>query len=535
MMSENTANLRTIRRRHAHRGAVSIGLVIGVVVLVAAVAGVGLWGAVKLGGGGVLGDSAEQASQWQTVTRQDIHVNVVSEGELVAKNQVDVVSIIEHRDDPTIESVIEEGVMVQKGDWLYTLSAPAVEADYEEWQSEVRQAEADVVEAQRNLEIERDSAASAEAQARLTLELAQLEHRRWEEGTVPQRERELQLALEKAQRELEQAQREVVFSQELFDQGHLSQSELETDQIRLIEAENGLQSAELDMEVYNQFEKVKQEKEMLSAIEQAESELSRTLRKNANQLELLTARVVNEENQQAQIISRLERAQRYVDAMEMQAPSAGLVIYGSTVATSGWERRSPIRQGARIWGGRRVILLTDTTQMVANLRVHEAYISQVQEGQVVNIEITARPGVVIEGVVIEKKNSANQDGGGNPNVSEYLVLTELPAGVDDDLRPGMKCKGSIQIRVIPNVLVVSIQAVHTEGEDQFVYVPAPGGKVQRRIVRLGGASDTHVEIVSGLEEGDRVLLRNPRPGELVAGDASPDPAPTAEDPPAPAE
>lgn len=507
---------RSIHQQRNRLGAAGFPILIGLVAVLL-VGGLAVWGFLRFGSGEAMGASSASSPEWEQVRRQDIHVNVVSEGELVAKHQVDVVSIIENRDDPTIESVIEEGVMVKAGDWLYTLSAPAIEADYEELQSQVQQQESDVVEAQRNLEIEKDSAASAEAQNRLTLELAELEHRRWEEGTVPQRERELQLALEKAERELEQAQREVVFSQELYDQGHLSQSELETDQIRLIEAENGLQTAQLAMQVYNEFEKVKEEKERLSDIEQAQSELSRTIRKNENQMELLLARVSNEENQLAQLQARLQRAQRYINAIEMQAPADGLVIYGSTVASNGWERRNPIRQGARIWGGRRVILLTDTSQMIANLRVHEAYISQVKVGQQVNIEITARPGVVMPAVVIEKKNSANQDGGGNPNVSEYLVLAELPEGIDDDLRPGMKCKGSIQIRVIPDVIAVSIQAVHTLGNTHFVYVPAASGKVRRQVVQLGGASDTHVEIVSGLQDGDRVLLRNPRPGEVEGG------------------
>ena len=514
------------RMRGAVRGPRWVGVCLGILTL----SGLAAWGVLQLGAGAATGGQADTGLEWERAQRQDIHINVVAEGELVAKNQVDVISVIENRDDPRIESVIEEGVMVHAGDWLYTLSAPAVEADFEDLASRVRQAEADVVEAQRNLEIERDSAASAQAEAEVTLELARLEYRRWLEGTSLQRERELKLGLEKAERELEQAQREAVFSQELYDQGHLSQSELEADQIRLIEAENMLQTARLDQQIYHAYERVKEEKEKLSDIEQAEGELNRTLRRNENQLELLDAKVGNAENQLAQLLARLQRAQRYIDAMQMHASADGLVIYGSTVASNGWERRNPIRQGARIWGGRRVILLTDTSQMVANLRVHEAYISQVKEGQAVDIEITARPGVVIPAAVVEKKNSANPDGSGNPHISEYLVLAELPQGVDNDLRPGMKCKGSIEIRVISSVVAVSIQAVHTLGDTHFVYVPAAAGKVRRQVVEVGGASDTHVEIVSGLSEGESVLLRNPRPGEVqdeagALGQAADTPAP----------
>lgn len=516
MKTQNTMTAYR-KKRVRHRGEASMALVVGGALFVCVAGGVLVVAAMRfglVGGGG----SSDDGPQWSTVVRQDIEVVVVAEGELVAKHQVDVNSIIEHREDPTIESVIEEGTWVEEGDWLCTLSAPGVEADYEELESRVRQAEANVVEAERNLQIERDSAASAEAKARLELELATLDYNRWLSGTVEQRRRELDLALKKATRELEQAQREVVFSQELYDQGHLSLSELETDQIRLLEAEDALKSAELAITVYETYEHVREEKEQISNVEQAESDLAQTLSRNENQLILQQARVDNERIQFEQVKARLERAQRYMDALTLEAPSAGLVIYGSTVATHGWERRNPIRQGARIWGGRRVVLLTDTSQMIANLRVHEAYISQVEMKQHVDLEVTARPGEPMTATIIEKKNSANADGGGNPNVSEYLVIAEMPPRDDDALRPGMRCRGMIHIRTIPNALAIPIQAVKTEGEDHFVYIPAAGGKVERRIIEIGGASDTHVEVVSGLDEGQRVLLRRPKPGEVLETD-----------------
>jgi len=497
------------------KAATPVGLIVAVVLLVCLLGGAATFAAIRFGGLGASGDAGSDDPEWAKVTQQNIKVNVVAEGELVAKQQVDVRSIIEHREDPTIESVIEEGTWVEAGDWLCTLTAPGVEADYEELESRVRQQEATVVEAERNLQIERDSAQSEEDKARLALELATLDFNRWELGTVPQRQRELDLALKKAVRELEQAQREVVFSQELFDQGHLSQSELETDEIRLLEADDALISAQQAIAIYEDYEYVKEEKEQQSSIEQAEADLAQTISRNENQLVLQEARVDNERTQLEQVKTRLERSQRYMDALVLTAPTDGLVIYGSTVATHGWERRNPIRQGATIWGGRRVVLLTDTSQMIANLRVHEAYVSQVEIGQHVDIDVTARPNEPMTATVIEKKNSANADGSGNPNISEYLVLAEMPPSEDEGLRPGMRCRASIQIRTITNALAVPIQAVQTQGEVHFVFVPASGGKIERRIVEIGGASDTLVELTSGLEEGERVLIRRPKPGEIT--------------------
>jgi multidrug efflux pump subunit AcrA (membrane-fusion protein) len=42
-----------------------------------------------------------------------------------------------------------------------------------------------------------------------------------------------------------------------------------------------------------------------------------------------------------------------------------------------------------------------------------------------------------------------------------------------------------------------------------VLVPAGEGDPERRWVRTGGRDDTHVEIVDGLREGERVLVAPP--------------------------
>lgn len=456
-----------------------------------------------------------QSPEWDTVTRRDIQVKVTAVGALVARDQYDLVNIIEHRDDPVIESVIAEGTWVQEGDWLLTLSAPSIISERDEMESRVREQEAEVEETRRNLAIEKDTLAAAEAKAHLAVELAQLAFDQWEQGTEPQKELALQLALEKAQRELEQAQRELELSKELYEQKFISRTELEQDEIRFIEAENALQTANLSIEAYQAYERVMEEKTLRSDIEEAEAELSRTLRKNENQLELLNARIDNEVNELDQRNFRLERMQRMADAVELTAPRAGLVIYGSTIG-SGYDRRIPIRQGARVWGGRRILVITDTTHLQARVNVHESRIRDIRPGQQVDVRLVARPNLLLAGTVLSKSNSANVENAGNPALAEYSVLVELPPDEGEhELKPGMSCSAEIAIRTIPNALAVPIQAVHTEGEEHFVYVPAPRGKVRRQVIEVGKASDTLVEVLGGIKDGQSVLLRNPQPGEML--------------------
>lgn len=469
-----------------------------------------------------VGDGA--TPQWAVVRKEAIPITVVAEGDLVAKDQVDIINLIDHPDDETIAAIVEEGTWVKEGDWLYTLKAPGLVSDRDEWISRVREAEAELEEANRNRDIERDTAASAEAKARLTLELAELAYKQWELGTHPQKVRDLELANEKAQRELEQAQRELKFSQELFAEDFISRTELEQDEIVLIEAENALETAKLDISVYDKYEKVKQQKELISDIDQAKGELARTVRKNQNKIELLEAKIESERSELEQRQTRLADLERMVGNLEINAPRDGMVIYASTIGL-GWEKYRLIREGAGLRGGQRVMVLSNTNQMVANLYVHESRINEIRKGQSVSIKVNARPDEVFTANIIGKKNSAVQSGSNNPHLRQYQVLAEMPARLGDDIRPGMNCSGEIYIRQIDEGLAVPIQAVHTQGTEHFVYVQADKGKVRRQLIEMGGASDTLVHIKDGLSAGTRVLLRNPRPGELLS-----EPTPQPSDP-----
>lgn len=507
--------------------------VIALVVLFAL--GVGAWVLTgDLVAGGSPPPSIGDTPQWDEARLEPIPITVVAEGDLVAKDSTDIVNIIEHKDDERIKRIVEEGTWVEAGDFLYELSAPGLISDYEDSIASVREGQAELEEAKANLEIEIASAESAEAKAHLDVELADLAHKQWEQGTHPQRVRDLELALEKAQRELEQAERELAFSTELFEQEFISRTELEQDEIRLIEAKNAMETAKLDIRVYDNYEKVKSEKEMLSDIKQAEEELGRTISKNKNKLKLMRAKVVSEENELLQRQTRLDELARMREAMIVEAPVAGVVLYSSTIGR-GRERWYTMRPGAEVRGGWRVMVITNTREMLANLYVHESRINEIKPGQKVAVKVNARADEVFIAKVIEKKNSAMQENSSNPHLRQYLVIAEMPGNLGDGIRPGMNCSSEIFIREIPEALAVPIQSVHTVGQEHFVYVPAEGNKVRKQLVQIGGSSDTLVQIKSGLEPGTRVLLRNPRPGELLLDEPAVEPGPAGNKPVEPGE
>jgi len=55
---------------------------------------------------------------------------------------------------------------------------------------------------------------------------------------------------------------------------------------------------------------------------------------------------------------------------------------------------------------------------------------------------------------------------------------------------------------------VPVQAVFREGERLFVY-RGNGASPEEVVVTIGKSSETHVQILDGLKEGDRVFLATP--------------------------
>jgi multidrug efflux pump subunit AcrA (membrane-fusion protein) len=65
------------------------------------------------------------------------------------------------------------------------------------------------------------------------------------------------------------------------------------------------------------------------------------------------------------------------------------------------------------------------------------------------------------------------------------------------------------------VLRVPVSAVHGEPGGYFCFVESTNS-YERRPISIGVASETHVEIASGLQSGETVLLGSPPKSEIAA-------------------
>jgi len=89
---------------------------------------------------------------------------------------------------------------------------------------------------------------------------------------------------------------------------------------------------------------------------------------------------------------------------------------------------------------------------------------------------------------------------------------------DRTLIPGVYAEASIMLDRKPNALYLPLQAVSRQGDEAGVFVVDSSNKLEQRKIKLGLQTATDAEVLSGLSEGEQVVLSDRsglKSGELV--------------------
>ena len=157
-----------------------------------------------------------------------------------------------------------------------------------------------------------------------------------------------------------------------------------------------------------------------------------------------------------------------------------------------------IEIGSFLSPGAKVYDIVDVSKLKLEVKVPEAYILQVQDGQKVEISTDVHPGETIEGKVITVAQKA--DGTLKYGV-EIEVLNnnkELP------LKAGMYAVANFEFAPKKSV-VLERKAINGSLKDANVYVVENETAKLRQIV-IGQVFDDKVEVISGLKKGEKVVL-----------------------------
>lgn len=149
--------------------------------------------------------------------------------------------------------------------------------------------------------------------------------------------------------------------------------------------------------------------------------------------------------------------------------------------------------------GERVVSILGEGTLEVVLQVSELDVSRIVENSPIEVTLDAFATEIFNGT-LTTINSRDTEVEGVP---VYEAFVELPADVR--IKTGMSAKGKIVFATKENVLAVPSYLVSTANDISTVEVMMVDGKTEKREVVLGlRGSDSMVEIISGLNEGEKV-------------------------------
>jgi HlyD family secretion protein len=203
----------------------------------------------------------------------------------------------------------------------------------------------------------------------------------------------------------------------------------------------------------------------------------------ASHTESMEARIAVQESEVAQTRAIVQLKQRQVDELHVRAGFAGVL------------QVVPVEVGQQVAPGTNLARVADPSRLKAELKIAETRAKDITPGLPATID--TRVGIV-SGKVVRVDPSVQ-----NGTVTVDVVMDEpLPKGA----RPDLSVDGTVQLERLADVIKVGRPAFGQEQSAVGLFKLQANGEATRVQVKLGRTSVNEVEIVSGLNPGDQVIL-----------------------------
>lgn len=171
------------------------------------------------------------------------------------------------------------------------------------------------------------------------------------------------------------------------------------------------------------------------------------------------------------------------------------------------------------------VVIADTSELVVTVNVNEIDIAEIEAGQEATITFDAVDELELPAKVSWVSPNATSDG----SVSTYEVELTL-AKQDKRIRNGMTASADIVTLSVADAVLVPKSSVKVDGAEKYVTVVGGDGSPQRRVVTTGPYDDEQIQVLAGLEDGEKVAttassndeqrgggLMPPDPGGVAGG------------------
>ena len=438
-----------------------------------------------------------------TVKRGDLAVKVSETGSLEPVTQVEVKSRVAGR----VQKIfVKEGDFIKAGTLIAIVDPTEVAREAERIKGQLAAAQAGLVQAQENYELTRKQNLLAVTRAQAGLQEAKM---RLVQTSAPTRSQDVesaQVAVLRAQAQLDDARRSMERKKSLVAKGFIAQAEADASQVSVTLAEADVNSAKQRVSLLKEGTRHEDIDTARASVATARVSLQ-TEQANMAQGKLRLRDVERARAEVAQIENQLAQQNVQLKETRIVAPVSGEVVgkfveEGELIASA----TAGFAQGAAL------VRIADLSHMRVKVNVNEVDVARLRVGLPVEIHVDGVTGKTFRGTVnaispsSQDSKSAPSNGSGSSNgnsVVRFEVKIEVTTP-DARLRPGMTASADILVDQHKNTILLPAEALRPKNT-----VLRVGGTIavpikEAKTLTLGLRTDATVEVLSGLNVGDTV-------------------------------
>ncbi|MBK5202517.1 MAG: efflux RND transporter periplasmic adaptor subunit [Prolixibacteraceae bacterium] len=174
-----------------------------------------------------------------------------------------------------------------------------------------------------------------------------------------------------------------------------------------------------------------------------------------------------------------------------------------TAPFSGIVSAVSVKEGSLASPGTTLITIEKTGVMVAQTQIDEDRIQYINPGMIVKVSSDDNS-LNFNASVSERSLSSIATGG------QYMITIAIPKTIQDKLTSGMHVKIFF---TLPNglsqshkVILIPRKSIYTQGALQGVFIASDNNYAVLRWLRLGRIKDDNVEVLSGLDATDKIIV-----------------------------
>ena len=176
-----------------------------------------------------------------------------------------------------------------------------------------------------------------------------------------------------------------------------------------------------------------------------------------------------------------------LDNANILSPLSGVVI------------RRHVQAGAFSKAGIAILTVADTSTLLAKAVVGEAQITELALGKSVNVKVDALKGQEFKGTITRLSPAASVP------TRTFTAEVSVP-NPDGQIKVGMFANAEVVGQERKNVLAVPESALVMREDQKTVFVVTEENRVVQKVLKLGDAAGGWVEVLSGLKEGERIVI-----------------------------